>query len=189
MAGAGSRKREAEPSVAGSNLTLRAFLFPLPSLFPRFLVRCGNTTSRSDKSGASERARVISSVSISAVITAEIDTDEITRARSEAPLLSDLEVVLPHLTKNLGKREGRGNRKARKVRFDPATDGSASRFRLPAPAIHVVGRNVDEGDPLQIDAELIRRWLVSFLKEEVVLRRGFSKGIVGLSGGVDSALA
>ncbi|MGH7569498.1 MAG: NAD+ synthase [Gemmatimonadales bacterium] len=54
--------------------------------------------------------------------------------------------------------------------------------------MHVVGRGVEEGDPLHIDPELARRWLVSFLKDEVVTRRGFTKGIVGLSGGVDSAL-
>jgi NAD+ synthetase len=47
---------------------------------------------------------------------------------------------------------------------------------------------VDEGDPLAIDCELARRWLTSFLKDEVVVRRGFKKGIVGLSGGVDSSL-
>ncbi|OLC09778.1 MAG: NAD(+) synthetase [Gemmatimonadetes bacterium 13_1_40CM_66_11] len=43
-------------------------------------------------------------------------------------------------------------------------------------------------DPLAIDPELTRKWLVSFLKDEVVRRRGFKKGLVGLSGGVDSAL-
>jgi NAD+ synthetase len=47
---------------------------------------------------------------------------------------------------------------------------------------------VEEGDPLAIDPDLARRWLVSFLKDEVVRRRGFAKGIVGLSGGVDSSL-
>jgi len=35
---------------------------------------------------------------------------------------------------------------------------------------------------------LARRWLVSFLRDEVVVRRGFENGIVGLSGGVDSSL-
>ncbi|MGH7606184.1 MAG: NAD+ synthase [Gemmatimonadales bacterium] len=45
-----------------------------------------------------------------------------------------------------------------------------------------------ESDPLAIDAELVRRWLVSFLRDEVTHRRGFTKGIVGISGGVDSAV-
>src|SRR6266576_4644692 len=126
-----------------------------------------------------------------AVLTYDLDFEELTRARAEAPLLGDLEVNLPHLIKNLGKGEtGRGKRKARPVEFDPATNGASgqSAIRNPQSAIHVAGRGVEEGDPLAIDTELARRWLVSFLKDEVVRRRGFTKGIVGLSGGVDSSL-
>src|SRR5881296_2513312 len=123
-----------------------------------------------------------------AVLTADLDFDLITQARADAPLLADLEVNLPHLVKNLGKGE-RGKGKRKKVEFDPATNGShLSPFPIPLSRIHVVGRGVDEGDPLAIDPELARRWLVSFLKDEVVVRRGFKKGIVGLSGGVDSSL-
>src|SRR6185295_16525367 len=126
-----------------------------------------------------------------AVLTYDVDFDEITRARSEAPLLADLEVNLPHLIKNLGKREtGKGKRRTRAVEFDPATNGASQQSAIhnPQSAIHVVGRGVEEGDPLAIDPDLARRWLTSFLKDEVVRRRGFTKGIVGLSGGVDSSL-
>jgi NAD+ synthetase len=126
-----------------------------------------------------------------AVLTADLDLEELTRARADAPLLADLEVNLPHLIKNLGRREkGEGRSKKRPtVNFDPATNGTSPISHLPSPTmIHVVGRGVDEGDPLAIDCELARRWLVSFLKDEVVRRRGFTKGIVGLSGGVDSSL-
>jgi len=126
-----------------------------------------------------------------AVLTADVDLDELTRARADAPLLADLEVNLPHLIKNLGRREAGAGRKRRAVvKFDPATNGSDQVSRLPPPVsrVHVMGKGVDEGDPLAIDCELARRWLVSFLKDEVVRRRGFTKGIVGLSGGVDSSL-
>src|SRR5947209_1543395 len=125
-----------------------------------------------------------------AVLTYDLDFDEITRARAEAPLLADLEVNLPHLIKNLGMRDAGGEmRKRRPVKFDAAVNGShGSRISHLASRIHVVGRGVEEGDPLAIDVELARRWLVSFLKDEVVRRRGFAKGIVGLSGGVDSSL-
>jgi len=41
---------------------------------------------------------------------------------------------------------------------------------------------------LEIEPELARRWLVEFLRDEVSRRRGFARGIVGLSGGVDSSL-
>ncbi|HEV2751288.1 MAG TPA: NAD+ synthase [Gemmatimonadales bacterium] len=126
-----------------------------------------------------------------AVLTYDINFDETTRARAESPLLSDLETNLPHLIKSLGRGErgeGRSQRRPAAVKFDPATNGTAPRSLLPAPTIHVVGKGVEEGDPLAIDPDLARRWLVSFLKDEVVRRRGFTKGIVGLSGGVDSSL-
>src|SRR2546423_3527557 len=125
-----------------------------------------------------------------AVLTYDVDFEEITRARAEAPLLADLEVNLPHLIKNLGMRDaGGGKRKRAPVKFDPATNGAtASRISHPASRVHVIGRGVEEGDPLAIDPDLARRWLTSFLKDEVVRRRGFTKGIVGLSGGVDSSL-
>ncbi|MDP9200747.1 MAG: NAD+ synthase [Gemmatimonadota bacterium] len=41
--------------------------------------------------------------------------------------------------------------------------------------------------PLEIDPELTAGWLVSFLREEFE-RRGFKKAVLGLSGGVDSAV-
>jgi NAD+ synthetase len=52
----------------------------------------------------------------------------------------------------------------------------------------VFRRAAGEDDPLAIDCALVKKWLVSFLKDEVVRRRGFKKGIVGISGGVDSSL-
>ncbi len=126
-----------------------------------------------------------------AVLTYDVDLNELTRARAEAPLLADLEVNLPHLLKDLETQPhgaARGRRRRAIVKFDPATNGAEPPVPAKTPAIHVVGRGVELGDPLAIDCELARRWLVSFLKDEVVRRRGFKKGIVGLSGGVDSSL-
>src|SRR5439155_4022224 len=45
-----------------------------------------------------------------------------------------------------------------------------------------------DSDLLRIDAELVRTWLVEFLRGEVRQRRGFQDVVVALSGGVDSAL-
>lgn len=47
---------------------------------------------------------------------------------------------------------------------------------LPAPA------------PPAIDAALTATWLTAFLRDEMVLRRGISRAVIGLSGGVDSAV-
>ena len=41
---------------------------------------------------------------------------------------------------------------------------------------------------LDLDADLVRGWLVEFLRHEIQRRRGFRRVVVGLSGGVDSAL-
>ena len=43
-------------------------------------------------------------------------------------------------------------------------------------------------DLLQIDAPLLADWLVRFLRDEMVRRRGIEKAVLGLSGGVDSAV-
>ena len=126
-----------------------------------------------------------------AVLTYDADFDQLTRARAESPLLADLEVNLPHLVTSLGSGErgvGRSKRPPAAVKFDPATNGTTPHSPLPVAPIHVFGKGVEEGDPLAIDPDLARRWLVSFLKDEVVRRRGFTKGIVALSGGVDSSL-
>ncbi|MGV3615198.1 MAG: NAD+ synthase [Fimbriimonas sp.] len=41
---------------------------------------------------------------------------------------------------------------------------------------------------LQINAPLVADWLVQFLRDEMIHRRGISKAVFGLSGGVDSAV-
>ncbi|HEY6091304.1 MAG TPA: NAD+ synthase [Gemmatimonadales bacterium] len=118
-----------------------------------------------------------------ALLTADVDLDALTTARSDSPLLADLQSALPVLTKSLS-----GNKQDQKVRFDPATNGSPPHAARRTPHVDIVTNRPADPDPLAIDAELTRKWLVSFLKDEVVRRRGFEKGLVGLSGGVDSAL-
>ena len=118
-----------------------------------------------------------------ALLTADIDLDSLTTARSDSPLLADLQSALPVLTRSLS-----GEKQNQKVAFDPASNGSPA-YGAPRTAhVDVIKRDLIEPDALAIDPELTRKWLVSFLKDEVVRRRGFKKGLVGLSGGVDSAL-
>ena len=118
-----------------------------------------------------------------ALLTADIDLDSLTTARSDSPLLADLQSALPVLTRSLS-----GDKQTQKVRFDPETNGIPAHGAPRTAHVDVVAHRVPDDDPLGIDPELTRRWLVSFLKDEVVRRRGFTKGLVGLSGGVDSAL-
>jgi NAD+ synthase (glutamine-hydrolysing) len=112
-----------------------------------------------------------------AIITATLDFDEITRARADQPLLSDLEARLPHLLENWQ----RGPDTAQNGAHAPATTKSKARTRRPiTPAMAEA--------PLAIDGELTRRWLVEFIKDEIVRLRKFERVVIGLSGGVDSSL-
>ena len=118
-----------------------------------------------------------------ALLTADIDLDSLTTARSDSPLLADLQSALPVLTRSLS-----GEKQNEKVKFDPATNGTPTYDARRATHVDIVAGKEPDEDALAIDPELTRKWLVSFLKDEVVRRRGFKKGLVGLSGGVDSAL-
>ena len=113
------------------------------------------------------------------LVVADVDLDQITHVRADSPLLADLEVAIPHLKI--------GDRKKSAVVYDPPA-AKHSALRLPTSALRVHGAPLTQGDPLAIDTDLVNRWLVAFLRDEVVVRRKFTKGIVGLSGGVDSAL-
>ncbi len=46
----------------------------------------------------------------------------------------------------------------------------------------------DDNSALEIDVDLVRAWLIEFLRHEIQKRRGFERVVVGLSGGVDSSL-
>ncbi|MEP6755656.1 MAG: NAD+ synthase [Chthonomonadales bacterium] len=41
---------------------------------------------------------------------------------------------------------------------------------------------------LSINAPLLEKWLIAFLRDEIQRRRGFQRAVVGLSGGVDSSV-
>jgi NAD+ synthetase len=120
-----------------------------------------------------------------ALIPAELHFEEITRARADMPLLSDLESRLPHLLE--AYRDGRA--KGRKDgRAEGRTGGTAEARERWAAVPPVKPFRPSARPPLSIEPPLARRWLVEFLRDEIVRRRGFAKGIVGLSGGVDSSL-
>ena len=81
-------------------------------------------------------------------------------------------------------------------RLEAGTAGARRRRREhpsprlpPRPALAPIAmRARPDRDPLAIDPELTRRWLVEFIRDEVQRRRGFERVVIGLSGGVDSSL-
>jgi NAD+ synthase (glutamine-hydrolysing) len=137
-----------------------------------------------------------------ALIPAHLDFAEITRARSDLPLLADLEMRLPHLLGSLhaARREKTGGPADRGTGgpADRGTDSASPAANEVAPVASAAparrsagppaSRSVLAPAPLEIDPELTRRWLVEFLRDEVQRRRGFEKVVIGLSGGVDSSV-
>ena len=129
-----------------------------------------------------------------ALVVLPLDLADLTRARADMPLLADLRTAMPHLMEKLVAPD---NREAPALVFDPPSDNGDHAIVHPdaEPPAHGPLRVVQvapvEGaggpPPLDIDGELAEKWLVHFIQEEVH-RRGFAKGIVGLSGGVDSAV-
>ncbi len=112
-----------------------------------------------------------------AVLETTVDFDEVGRARADTPLLADLQSKLPHLIKSLDAPVPRVELERTHRRSDAQTHGQAAALQPLAAA-----------DPMAMDSALVERWLLEFLREEVTGRRGFKDVVIGLSGGVDSAL-
>ena len=108
-----------------------------------------------------------------ALVEATIDFEEIGRARADTPLLADLQTKLPHLLKALEPGPA--------VLAYDGPDG-------PDGQLTSTPMTLGASDPMAMDTALVERWLVEFLREEVTGRRGFKDVVLGLSGGVDSAL-
>jgi len=173
------------------------------------------------------------------IMSISLDPEDITRARSDTPLLTDLQTMMPHLMRNVdriqagerfvlnydnastdggpltpagrhgdGERadaastegteghptEAKGAKKGLRAKKPAASKRASSKAALDAsrngaePIPVMRAQRMPGGPPpLDIDPELTASWLVSFLREEFE-RRSFEKAVIGLSGGVDSAV-
>jgi len=128
------------------------------------------------------------------IIPAVLDFEEITRARADLPLLADLEMRLPHLLGSLhaARREksvaADGSKRGTKSSAEPRSPRQSVPAAPAVPLAPLPARFHPVRDPLAIDPELTRRWLVEFIRDEVQRRRKFERVVIGLSGGVDSSL-
>jgi NAD+ synthase (glutamine-hydrolysing) len=133
-----------------------------------------------------------------ALVVAQLDLDDVTRARADMPLIADLETMVPHLRDAMAKVDAGaphvlafdGMEQIASTLADeptpivakPVSDG---RVASSVPVIRGEGRG---GPPtLELDEALAEEWLVHFLRDEMK-RRGFERAVVGVSGGVDSAV-
>jgi NAD+ synthase (glutamine-hydrolysing) len=128
------------------------------------------------------------------IVSVALDGASIERARFDSPLLADLRQMLPHLQRALSRAEARG---LSSVGEEDAEDGR--REDMEDEGNFLGGRGVPGTLPtrapspldpvLELDLELVRKILVEFIREEVVRRRGFEGVVLGVSGGVDSAVS
>ena len=128
-----------------------------------------------------------------AILSVTIDLTDVTRARAAMPLIADLETMMPHLQTSIEEVMARTSPV---LAYDPApqrnelhtTTGQAtSRSAREATPVVRASPACDRPSPLSIDGALTEAWLVSFIRDEMA-RRNFERAIVGLSGGVDSAV-
>jgi NAD+ synthetase len=131
-----------------------------------------------------------------AVLSLPVDLDDLTTARADTPLLADLRVGLPPLLDSLERiRHGI----APDLSYDGATIERPERPTSPDAeqarpesdswfdVVRISGIEQGGPPPLAIDAPLVEQWLEEFMRSELA-QRGYSKGIVAISGGLDSAV-
>ncbi len=132
-----------------------------------------------------------------AIVGAPLDLADLTRARADQPLLADLRTAMPHLLDTLERiRTGEPAVLAYDPAPAPAPCADAESLGpqttiagSPEGPLPVVAADGQAGGPppLTIDPALTEEWLCEFLRDEM-RQRGFRKGIVAISGGVDSAV-
>ncbi len=131
------------------------------------------------------------------ILSVTIDLGDVTRARADMPLIADLEAMMPHLDESLHRV---ARRAPARVEYDEAVCGDRQGETMPAESRESEGAPPRRGKlqvvrasdhqppaPLDIDGRLTEEWLVHFIREEMG-RRGFKKAVIGISGGVDSAV-
>jgi NAD+ synthase (glutamine-hydrolysing) len=132
--------------------------------------------------------------------TVTLDLRDLVRVRADSPLLADVTAAWPHLDRNV---QAALSGTARTTQWDGANGGVTPAPRAegagdaagatPAPPrtdlnVQHAGGAISGGPPsLEIVPELVTEWLVQFIRDEMA-RRGFTSAVVGLSGGVDSAV-
>jgi NAD+ synthetase len=126
------------------------------------------------------------------VIVGAMELGDAARARADTPLIADLEVMIPHLRRSL---DAAMDHRPARLDYDPAPESRTATKKAPSHAtepgatkiVHASASRQSPPSPLDIDGQMVEEWLVHFLREEMARRR-FATVVVGVSGGVDSAV-
>jgi NAD+ synthetase len=123
-----------------------------------------------------------------AVTVATLDASALDRARVASPSLSALEQVLPHLQRSLDRVTKRGE--VEDADGDDVEEAPDFHAALSGRGeLSTADATLHDANVLDIDLDLVERTLVEFIREEVQRRRRFERVVVGISGGVDSAVS
>jgi NAD+ synthase (glutamine-hydrolysing) len=127
------------------------------------------------------------------ILTVTADLADVTRARADMPLIADLETMIPHLRASMD--DAMAGLPAR-CEYDPVSIGRSRGMTAkdegpvskgPLRVVQIAPSCESPPAPLEIDAGLTEEWLVHFIRDEMA-RRGFECALIGVSGGVDSAV-
>lgn len=128
-----------------------------------------------------------------AILSVTVDLADLTRVRAGLPLIADLETMVPHLR---GSLDAVLSRAPVRASYDPASidtihaieqTDAAGPPNLALPVIRATSAACTAPEPLEINAPLLEGWLIEFIRAEMQ-RRNFKKAVIGVSGGVDSAV-
>jgi len=127
-----------------------------------------------------------------AVLSVTLDLADVTRARADMPLIADLETMIPHLRASMDAAMAGA---PATLDYDPAAIESprqtasdvTPRADGAIPVIRASSTRDMPPVPIEIDPAMTEEWLVHFIRDEMA-RRHFSCAVVGISGGVDSAV-
>src|SRR5512140_1953970 len=143
--------------------------------------------------GPSGEVRVRGPLWREALVSIPIDLHDLSRARSQMPLLADLQTAMPHLIDYLEQIRAEA---PAALEYDPAPVArrTAKKPRASSSArvagievMQVSPRENGAPSPLSVDGALTEAWLTTFIRDELT-QRNYEKAIVALSGGLDSAV-
>lgn len=118
------------------------------------------------------------------VTRATLTSEQITRARTKAPLLSDLERVLPDLQRCLS-----GAKKISAMEYSPTSLETKTKSNSLDRNLDLrLDINSETENMFGLDLALVEKVLIEFIRDEVSRNRGFEKVVIGVSGGVDSSV-
>lgn len=123
------------------------------------------------------------------VLTVELDPGEVERTRARSSMLADLRAALPKLRPALAERRSDGGTEEPEsgslLRGGERQEGEGGAGDAAAVA---PGPKPGDRSVLEVDAALLERFLLRFLQDEF-RARGFERAVVGVSGGLDSAVS